>query len=94
MTLPPHRIGDMGQRFVVQTTGWPNHDAMGWQNAVFADTHEGAAKAMSAIAKCPGVKHVRIRDRIEDHPEDPEGRKLADLVEGLRADAQPKEINP
>lgn len=63
MTLPPERIGDKGQRFVVQTTGWPNHDAMGWQNAAYADTKLGASKLMRALLACPGVKHIRIFDR-------------------------------
>ncbi|MEA3537654.1 MAG: hypothetical protein U9R73_00825 [Pseudomonadota bacterium] len=63
MTLPPEKIGDKGQRFVVQTSGWPRTDVMGWQNAGYAETHEGATQMMRAFAKCPGVKHVHIKDR-------------------------------
>src|SRR3546814_16530874 len=63
MTLPPERIGDKGQRFIVQTTGWPNHDAMGWQNAAYADTKIGASKLMRALLACPGVKHSRTIGR-------------------------------
>jgi len=63
MTLPPEKIGDKGQRFVVQTSGWPRADVLGWQNAGYADTKEGAQQLMRAFAKCPGVKHVHIHDR-------------------------------
>ena len=63
MTFPPEKIGDKGQRFIVQTSGWPRSDVMGWQNACYAETKEGATQLMRAFAQCPGVKDVHIKDR-------------------------------
>lgn len=68
MTFPPEKIGDKGQRFVVQTTGWPKSDVMGWQNAGYSDTKDGADRMMEVFGQCTGVVHIRIVDRGPKEP--------------------------
>lgn len=63
MTLPPEKIGDKGQRFVVLTTGFPSDAIKGWQHAAYSETKEGAQQLMRALGQHPSVKHIRIRDR-------------------------------
>ncbi len=66
MTLPPERIGDRGQRYVVQTKGWPNDTFPNrWQNCAYSDTIEGADKAADALALHPCVDAIRVRFRFE-----------------------------
>lgn len=66
MTLPLDRQGDLGQRFVIQTTGWPDAEAMGWQDVAFTDDPEHAQKLLASMGKHPGVKHVHLLDRWKE----------------------------
>lgn len=59
MTLPPERIGDKGQPYVVQADNWPK-EGEGWQNCVYASTPEGAHKARKALMLNPSVRAVRV----------------------------------
>lgn len=66
MTLPPERIGDRGQRYVVQAKGWPDEaQPRAWQNCAYFDTIEGADKAAAALASHPCVEETRVRFRFE-----------------------------
>lgn len=63
MTLPPDRIWDKGQRFVVQATGYPDPDQMGWQDVGYSDDSVAANRLMRGLMTAPAVKHLRILDR-------------------------------
>jgi hypothetical protein len=63
VTLPPERIGDKGQRYVVQATGYPKPDVKGWQDIGYADRTVDAQAMMRGIGLAPSVGHVRILDR-------------------------------
>jgi hypothetical protein len=62
MTLPPEKIGDKNQRYVVRTYKWPNPDKE-WQDAGYCNTEEDARKMQEAFWNCPGCKGVQIIDR-------------------------------
>jgi hypothetical protein len=62
MTLPPHRIGDKGQRYVLQYFGWPEEDQ--WNDCIYSDTPFVAARLLDI--KCnlpPSCTAVRVLDR-------------------------------
>lgn len=63
MTLPPEKLGDKGQCFIVETLGWPRADTDDWQPAGYAPTEEGAVEMAFAFLKCPGCEMSRVRDR-------------------------------
>lgn len=69
MTLPPERIGDGGQRYVVQTSGWPKADIQGWQNAAYSATYGGALQLTDVFMDCPGCKGTQIIDRTPGEPQ-------------------------
>ncbi len=52
--------GDKGQRWEVQTKGYPKNEqqAVGW-----AGTQEGAKSMAEAFAKAPGFEYARVVDR-------------------------------
>ncbi len=60
MTLPPHRIGDKGQRFQVEAEGYPGD---GWNIIGWAASREGAADMASSISLAPGCTKVRVTCR-------------------------------
>lgn len=63
MTLPPHKIGDRGQRFEVRYSDF-DHGAeriVGW-----SDDRAGAEQMASAWRQHPGVDRVRIVDREKE----------------------------
>jgi len=63
MTLPPDKIGDQGQRYFIETFGYPKPNQ--WNNAAYC-THADDAKALAkGLRLIPSVKDVRITDRAE-----------------------------
>jgi len=60
MTLPPGRLGDKGQRYLVEADGYPRD---GTNTIGFSSSRENAAKMASAISLAPGCDDVRVIDR-------------------------------
>lgn len=62
MSLPPEKLGDRGQRYVVQAIGYPMN-VEGWQDVAYTNDYESARRASAAILLVPSVKEVFIKDR-------------------------------
>mgnify|MGYP000063484396 CR=1 FL=1 len=62
MTLPPDRIGDKGQRFLIQTQDWPKERG-GWQNAAYTNSRSAAESMRDNFLLAPGCHDARIIDR-------------------------------
>lgn len=62
MTLPPEKIGDQGQRYVVEVDGWPS-PPKGWQDAGYTNEQRAAKRMMRVLSQHPSVRAVRVRDR-------------------------------
>lgn len=60
MTLPPHKLGDMGQRFQIEAEGYPEDgwNIIGWTNA-----RASANQMAEAILKAPGCTDAKVVDR-------------------------------
>lgn len=80
MTLPPEKLGDQGQRYVVQTTGYPDPEKKGWQDIGFTNSRDDALAMMRGIAQAPSVGHVQIVDRQPDVLKIKEGDKTVTLT--------------
>lgn len=63
MTLPPSRLGDKGQRYVLQLKGYPHEDTDEWQDALFTDVRRSAIRAQKGFKQHPCVADTRIKDR-------------------------------
>lgn len=61
MTLPPHRVGDKGQRYEVHSFGYPKEHR--WARIGWATTLDGAFRMAEAIAEAPGYLGFKILDR-------------------------------
>ena len=59
MTLPPERIGDRGQRWVLRIRDYPNEKG-GWQNCLYSDTLEGAVRAQRSFLKHPLIEETQV----------------------------------
>lgn len=66
MTLPPEKIGDQGQRYVIKATGYPDPDREGWQDIGYSDSKASAVAMMRRLAQIPSVGRVWIKDRSPD----------------------------
>ena len=62
MTLPPSRLGDKGQRFLIQTQNYPVADG-GWQNAAYSNKECIAESMANSLRLAPTCTDVRIIDR-------------------------------
>lgn len=62
MTLPPDRLGDWGQRFMVLTKNYPNKTER-WQRAGFASRREVAQQMAEAFKLAPGCDDAKVVDR-------------------------------
>lgn len=62
MTLSPTRTGDLGQRFVVQTRGWPL-PIDDWQDNAYTDTVETAQRIVKSLTHNPSVTDIQVIDR-------------------------------
>ncbi|MEL6233299.1 MAG: hypothetical protein AAFR46_02710 [Pseudomonadota bacterium] len=60
MTLPPHRLGDKGQRFELQAKGWPED---GWNVIAWDESRARLEKRADAIRHAPSCTDVRVIDR-------------------------------
>ena len=61
MTLPPHKIGDKGQRYKSSVLGWPEDD---WNALFYSDDYDGIKKATRRMARSnPQITAYRVEDR-------------------------------
>lgn len=60
MTLPPHKIGDMGQRYQIEAEGYPDD---GWNVIGWCNEKQGAHDMADAIIQAPGCTDARVVDR-------------------------------
>lgn len=60
MTLPLEKIGDKGQRFLIEAHNWPK---IGWCAVGYMENLEDAWKAAENVSKNPEVTQTRITDR-------------------------------
>lgn len=60
MTLPPERIGDKGQRYVVECKGYPKD---GWHPIAYTNSRKDAERMAEGILKAPTAEDSRIIDR-------------------------------
>ena len=69
MTLPPHKLGDKGQRYEVHCEGYPEDgdNVIGW-----ATNRESAARMARPLDDAPGSKRVWIVDRHKTPPSNTE----------------------
>lgn len=63
MTLPPERLGDKGQRYMLEAEGYPKP---GWQPIAYSHTMNGMEEAKTSILLAPNCTDARIIDRGED----------------------------
>lgn len=56
------RVGDEGQRYIVQTLNWPK-DKGGWQNSAYSLDLIGAEMLAVSLGKCPSCDDTRVLDR-------------------------------
>lgn len=63
MTLPPEKLGDKGQRWIVELLGYPRDDTDEWQPAAYVTTEEAALEVARLFLECPGCVNARARDR-------------------------------
>jgi len=61
MTLPPEKIGDKGQPYVLQVEGYPND---GWNDCVYGSSEDRLKEAGSAFLTAPGATRARITERF------------------------------
>lgn len=60
MTLAPEKIGDKGQRYLVQMKDYPKP---GWQDVGYSDTYPAALRLKAALLKAPTCTGGRVIDR-------------------------------
>jgi hypothetical protein len=60
MTLPPEKIGDKGQRYVLLLEGYPKP---GWNEVAYSSLYSHLSK--SSLLNAPGVISHKIVDRLE-----------------------------
>jgi hypothetical protein len=60
MTLPPHRIGDKGQKYEVSVLNYPND---GWCVVGWSDSLESAECMGRALQTAPRAKGMRVSNR-------------------------------
>lgn len=60
MTLPLERLGDKGQRFVLELKDYPEE---GWQEVLYTNDKDRAWKAALSMSKAPTCTDWRILDR-------------------------------
>ena len=60
MTLTPERIGDKGQRFLVETLGYPHEY---WSTFACHSTLVGAKAFAVSLQLAPGLRSIRVTDR-------------------------------
>lgn len=63
MTLPPSRLGDLGQRYVVQCKRYPSDETQEWQNCAYTSNKVAAEGMAAAFGTNPTVTEVRVLDR-------------------------------
>lgn len=68
VTLSLDRIGDKGQRFVVQGKGFPLRDVEGWQDLGYSNDRKGADRLMEALSMHPSVTEIRVLDLRSQWP--------------------------
>lgn len=69
MTLPPDKIDDKGQRFLVEAKGYPKSGQ--WCGVGYVHTMKDAWQTAAIISINPGVTQVRVTDRhVRGTPED------------------------
>jgi hypothetical protein len=61
MTLPPEKIGDKGQRYVVQRTTVDDPDT--WVNLVYSNDLASAKRAQLSAGTMPSTRLTRTCDR-------------------------------
>lgn len=61
MTLPPEKIGDKGQRYVVQRTTREEPDT--WVDMAYSNDRYGAVRAIDAVGRMPSTRLTRTFDR-------------------------------
>lgn len=68
MTLPPEKIGDRGQRYVLQARGFPKHEVPDteWQNVAYGGNTSGMSRMADSFGLHPSVQELRLYDREED----------------------------
>lgn len=70
MTLPSDKVGDKGQRYVVECKGWPIASRPDdWQPIAYMQTMMGAEKVKNVMGGHPDQPPTRIIDRREGEPE-------------------------
>lgn len=62
MTLPPDRIGDHGQRYVVRALGYPLPGDY-WQDIGYTDSQPDALELLRTVTLIPSVREIRVVDR-------------------------------
>lgn len=66
MTLAPTKLGDRGQRFVVQAIGYPDANVPDWQDVAFAYDKGAAQQMLNSLLHVPTIRHIRIWDRQKE----------------------------
>lgn len=60
MTLPPEKLGDKGQRYVVKTSGWPTEQL---SPVAYTDIREQALSMLRIISRRPSYTGGHVLDR-------------------------------
>ena len=63
MTWPPERLGDKGQRYMLEAEGYPKP---GWQPIAYGNDLMGMELAKDGILLAPGCTAAKITDRFPD----------------------------
>lgn len=60
MTLPPEKIGDKGQRYVVWCRGYPGQ---GWNRVAYTDDFQRGDDMGRTMLTAPGCQAYQVEDR-------------------------------
>lgn len=61
MTLPPSKVGDRGQRFMVEGFNYPTREE--WHPIAYTNDLDMALKLFAGMPQPPGMQQIRITDR-------------------------------
>ena len=64
MTLPPEKLGDKNQRYLVLLRGYPEDQTHSWQVAAYCATPDRAEAVRESLSKAPGCTDSKVFDRI------------------------------
>ncbi len=63
MTLPPEKIGDKGQRYLIRIKGYLGP---GWHDAGYSNDHDGAVRLGEALLQAPSATEYEVVDRQKE----------------------------